>query len=276
MNATPPTATELQQLRRELAALQAEHRQAGALSALGALTVGVAHELNNPLCVVKNNVTMLTHYLESLMPLLRAILATGTAPALGEAPLQPILDDIDPLLQDTREGIARLEDLVTGLRGFARIDGAEDECFDLNHCVADSLRMARNELKYRAQVSETLGELPPLWGKPGAIQQLLLNLLINTARALPEFGEIRLCTQRCGDEIRLSIADPTQGRSAAELKGRFLPFFARTATDPGLGLNISQAIVTAHGGRIKVSSQAGVGSLIEVFFPAAPAGGAPE
>ena len=252
------------------------------MAALGTLTAGVAHELNNPIGFVKNNLVMLEEYLQVLLPVLQAVADAlpadeGEDGALGErlvralagGDLRPILDDIVPLLTDTRDGVQRLGEIVASLRSFARIDGPEAEPFDLNQCVRDTLKVAANELKYRAHVYQSLEEIPWLDGKPGEINQVILNLLVNAAQSITAFGEIHVSTRCVDDEVCLSVADNGSGILPEHLEQVFNPFFTTKPADQGtgLGLSISRDIIRTHGGRIEVSSTPGEGSEFRMFLP---------
>nr|WP_242471064.1 ATP-binding protein [Thiocystis violacea] len=252
------------------------------MAVLGSLTAGVAHELNNPIGFVKNNTVMLEEYLQVLLPVLREVLVwsrepEGLAATLGERiasasggeDLEPILDDLAPLLADTREGAQRLEDIVGGLRSFARADTPEGEPFDINQCVKDALKVAWNELKYKATVVQSMTEVQVLNGKPGEIKQVILNLLVNASQALADYGEIRLGTRQLDGEVEFFIADTGTGIAQEHLERLFTPFFTTkpAGKGTGLGLSISRDIVTAHGGRIEVTSKLGEGSEFRVFLP---------
>lgn len=252
------------------------------MAALGTLTAGVAHELNNPIGFVKNNLVMLEEYLQVLLPVLQVVadalpankgedgaLGARLTQAVAGEDLRPILDDIVPLLTDTRDGVQRLGEIVASLRSFARVDGPEAEPFDLNQCVRDTLKVAANELKYRAHVFQSLEEIPWLDGKPGEINQVILNLLVNAAQSIAEFGEIHVSTRCVDDEVCLSVADNGSGIAPEHLEQVFNPFFTTkpSGQGTGLGLSISRDIIRAHGGRIEVGSTLGEGSEFRVFLP---------
>lgn len=276
-------------LEEQLNTLRGHLIQSEKMAGLGVLTAGVAHELNNPIAFVKNNLAILAEYMRVLQPLLREILTARQTPegwdaldeciaALGgAADLEPILDDLEPLIVDTRDGIIRMAAIVDGLRRFARADPPAGEPFDLNRCVQDTLKVAWNELKYRAHVSQDLADLPFLIGKPGELHQVILNLLINAAQALTTFGEIHVRTRLLDGEIELSIADNGPGILPEHLERLFTPFF--TTKPPGqgtgLGLAISREIVTAHGGRIEVRTAEQQGTEFRIYLPL-PASAAPE
>lgn len=269
----------MQRMRLQIAETQTQLFHSSKMAALGMLTAGVAHELNNPIGFVKNNLVMLEEYLQVLLPVLQVVadrpagddgtLAEALNQALAGEDLGPILDDIVPLLTDTRDGVQRLGEIVSSLRSFARVDGPESEPFDLNQCVRDTLKVAGYELKYRAQVVPSLAEIPLLDGKAGEINQVILNLLVNAAQAITDFGEIRIGTRRVGDEVCLSVADTGPGIPPEQLEQVFTPFFTTkpAGQGTGLGLSISRDIVQAHGGRIEVRSTPGAGSEFRVFLP---------
>ncbi|EXJ15558.1 sensor histidine kinase [Imhoffiella purpurea] len=263
-------------------ALREQLIQSGKMAALGSLAAGVAHELNNPIGFVKNNLIMLEEYLQILRPLLQLVsestrdmeagqtrLGRRLAETLGDEDLDMVLDDIQPLFSDTREGVQRLEDIVGGLRGFARADSPDGEPFDLNQCVRDALKVASHELKYKAQVHQSLDDLPILSGKPGEINQVILNLLVNASQAIRNFGEIHIETALIGKEVRLTVTDDGPGIGPENLDRVFTPFFTTkpSGQGTGLGLSISRDIVHAHGGRIELSSEPGDGARFSVFLP---------
>lgn len=269
-------------LHSQIAEIRTQLFHSSKMAALGTLTAGVAHELNNPIGFVKNNLMMLEEYLQVLLPVLQVVADAlpedkGRDGALGERlvqalageDLRPILDDIVPLLTDTRDGVQRLGEIVASLRSFARVDGPEAEPFDLNQCVRDTLKVAANELKYRAHVFQSLDEVPLLNGKPGEINQVILNLLVNAAQAINTFGEIHIATRRVGEEICLSVADNGPGILPEHLEQVFTPFFTTKPAGQGvgLGLAISRDIIRLHDGRIEVESTPGEGSEFRVFLP---------
>lgn len=276
-----PHDQDMQRLQDQLIALRMQVLHAGKRDALGMLAPGLTHELSNPIGFIKNNLLILEEYLNTLLPSVELLINTlATDPqaipsraqleqAFLDTNLRPILDDIAPLLIDTRAGVQRLEELVASLRTVSRPDNPAGEPFDLNQCVRDVLKVATYELKYKAQVSTTLGELPFLNGKPGEISQVILNLLINAAQALTQFGEIRLSTACVDDTVCLCIADTGPGICEAHLKDLFTPLFSTKPLDQGsgLGLSISRDIIEAHGGRIEVQTASTVGCEFRIFLP---------
>lgn len=271
---------ELEMLREQVKNLQAQLIQSEKMAGLGTLAAGVAHELNNPIGFVKNNLISLHEYLAVLLPVLSESLAFAETDqgrdlrrrigdiSAGED-LAFLVEDVEPLLKDAIEGGVRLEQIVDGLKRFARHDDTDGELFDLNQCVQDTLKVAGNELKYKAKVHHEAGRLLPLHGRPGEISQVILNLLMNAAQAIPEFGEINIDTLCRGDEVVLRITDNGEGIPAENLSKLFRPFFTTKAKGKGsgLGLSISHGIIEDHGGRIDVESDFGKGSTFTLYLP---------
>ncbi len=270
---------ELEDLRGQLQETRAQLAHSEKMATLGALAAGIAHELNNPIGFVKNNMVMLEEYLKVLLPVLRKRVSptTGDHGDRSQTPpltvegedLPAILDDIEPLMQDALDGAVRLEEIVIGLRRFARADSPEGEPFNLNQCVADTLKVAWNELKYKAEVIQDLQDTPPLSGKPGEINQVILNLLVNAAQAIDEAGHIDVTARIQGDTVQLEVCDDGEGIATEHMNKLFTPFFTTRAVGDGIGLGLAicHGIVQRHGGDIRVDSTPGAGSRFLVSLP---------
>lgn len=273
---------ELAHLNADLKASQVQLVQSEKMASLGTMAAGVAHEINNPIGFVKNNVCVLREYMDVLVPLLEDYQALAQEqsennPALlkqieerlaGEK-LDYLLKDISPLLDDTTEGTERVSNIVAGLKSFARLDESEEKLFDLNECIETTLRMVWNELKYKCKVHKKLAELPQVFGNPGQINQVIMNLLVNAAQAIPVEGDITIETQCQDRQVLLRISDTGEGIDPDYLDKIFTPFFTSKAVGKGtgLGLSISHGIVEKHGGTIEVKSEVGIGTLFTVRLP---------
>ncbi len=269
---------ELEQLNSDLKASQAQLVHSEKMASLGTMAAGVAHEVNNPISFIKNNLTVLREYMDVLLPLLRDHqVLTGRDEGLqkqlerrlqGED-LDYLLEDIGPLLEDSTEGVERVREIVAGLKHFARIDEQEEKWFDLNECVESTLRVVWNELKYNCTVHKHLLQLPPLFGNPGQINQVIVNLLLNAAQAIPQQGEVIIETLQQAGRAVLKIRDTGVGMDAAQINQIFTPFYTSkpVGEGTGLGLSISHGIVEKHGGTIEVESEVGAGTLFSVYLP---------
>jgi signal transduction histidine kinase len=224
------------------------------LTSLGLMAAGVAHEINNPMSFVTSNIRLLLKDLKQ-------------QPALP-APLQEYVDEVLP---ETLDGIKRVNAIVADLRRFARGDPEAYAEYDLNAAVRSALRIAHAQLGH-CQVEEQLGEVGKLVGRPQQIIQVLVNMLVNAGQATAAAGRVRISTQREGDGARVEIRDTGAGLSPEARRHLFQPFFTTKphGSGMGLGLAVAHGIVTGHGGRIEVDSEAGQGACFTVHLPQTP------
>jgi PAS domain S-box-containing protein len=267
--------------------MQAMIVQAEKLASLGLLSAGVAHEINNPLAYVPNNLAMLERDWHGLSGVLEAHAEARPALAAACPELAGRIDRIDEeidlpylranlgrLLSSTRQGVRRISGIVESLRGFARLDQATVDRVDLQQTIAGSLELIRGELaRHHITVEQQAGGVLPVVCAPAQINQVVLNLLVNAMQAIESTGRgagrIAIETRSRGDEVVLEVSDDGCGIPAAILPRIFDPFFTTkpVGQGTGLGLAISHGIVADHGGRIEVESAPGRGSHFRVILP---------
>lgn len=239
------TCDRLEQAERQLA-------QSEKMRALGDFVAGVAHELNNPIAIVTANLQLLEAEASG----------DGRRAALG-----------DEALRDCSEAARRAARIVADLRQFARGGGERQwRQVDVNDCVGETARLARHLFARGVQLELDLGALPPLRAVAAEIDQLLLNLLGNAARAVGERGRVRVSTRlieaagrRC---VQLAVEDDGPG-IPRDIRDRvFEPFFTTRPQGQGVGLGLSLAFAVAerHGGTIRVAD-AMRGARFEVLLP---------
>ena len=271
-------------LRNALESLQRNQRQLvqqEKMASLGVMSAGVAHEINNPLGFVLSNINTLAEYVEILVEgyaQLREHLAEGPdLPAVATAfaswssrrELDYIAGDTGELLRETRDGIDRVCKIVEGLKNFARADETAMQPVDVNEAVRSALTIARNQVKYRCEVVEELGDLPPVLGNPSKLGQVFLNLIVNASQAAGDNCWIRIVSRAEPGWVRVSVEDNGCGIPVENLDKVFTPFFTTkpVGVGTGLGLSISHGIITEHGGGIEVTSDVGVGTRFTVSLP---------
>ncbi len=146
-------------------------------------------------------------------------------------------------------------------------DELEPTC--LNTLLDRSLRLAANEIKYKAEVIREFDELPMILCFPERLCQVFLNLLINSAQAIESRGTIKIHTSACDDWVTVCIADTGTGISREFLSKIFDPFFTtkEVGEGTGLGLHIVHSIIDSHGGKIRVESTEGSSTSFTIHLP---------
>jgi len=242
-------------LRRELGELRERLARNDKLTSLGMMAAGVAHEINNPMSYVTSNV-------EALLADLR------DAPALAPK-LQPYRDEI---LAETIDGIQRVNTIVADLRRFAREDPSAMVEFDLNEQVSAALRIARSQFHPGVDLRVQLSRLPPAFGRPQQLTQVVLNLVVNAGQAIEGRGTVTVATRADPDEFHIEVRDTGAGMPPQVVEKLFQPFFTTkpVGKGTGLGLAVAHGIMRAHGGRIEVSSRVGWGTTFWIHLPRVP------
>ncbi len=270
----------------ELKRAQSQLVQSEKLAALGQMIAGVAHEINNPLSFVSNNMAVLQRDSNALRELVRLygqtddVLAPHRPNILKEIgaladriDLPYTLSNLEELLVRSRDGLKRIEQIVLDLRDFARPDETDLHEADLNAGVRSTLNIIRGRAKKQQVEMETdLMTLPPVTCYPARINQVVLNLLANALDACGEGGKVtvRTCPNQGGVEIH--VLDSGPGVPSTIRDKIFDPFFTTkpVGQGTGLGLSISYRIVEDHGGRIDVDNEPGGGAHFVVHLPLKP------
>lgn len=250
--------------------MQQQLELADRLASLGTMAAGTAHELNNPLTVVITNAGFLS---EELLLVQREI-ESGT---LSE-PVDKRLKRIFEALGDVQAAASRMGRIVADLRGFARPVDQQYKVMDLHRCIDWAVRATAHEFQHRASLRTRFDRAPDVSGDSGRLEQVLVNLLVNAAHAIPPGRADQ-------NEVWISLSTDTQGRAVIEIRDSgagirpenlqkiFEPFFTTKAagSGTGLGLSICHGIVKSLGGDISVTSEPGSGTTFTVVLPPAPA-----
>ncbi len=266
--------------------------QSEKLASLGMLSAGVAHEINNPLAYVANNLTVIERDVRFLLSILGLYeqacdkladtdreIAARIERMAEEFDLPYVKNNMARLMESTRQGVKRVADIVQNLRGFARVDRASFEQADIHEALRTALEMVHGRMERRAiTVLERLGDLPSVSGSPALLNQVFLNLLVNAMQAIDSThrtdGRIAITTEARNGEVLIEVADNGCGIPDEILPQIFDPFFTTKAVGDGtgLGLSITHAMVQDHGGRMEVESAPGEGSRFRVILPVARPG----
>ncbi|MBE1299638.1 MAG: HAMP domain-containing protein [Alteromonadaceae bacterium] len=268
----------LEQTNDELHAAQKQLLHAEKMASVGQLAAGVAHEINNPVGYVLSNVKTLGDYVDTFKQVIvESQSLMQQSPQLNphmkklvdEQNLDFITEDIDALMQESKQGLQRVQDIVMGLKSFSHADTDQLQKNDINDCLRSTLSMVHNELKYHCEVTTDFCQDGLVSCNAGKMSQVFTNLLVNAGQAIELEGKIKVKTMRDMDYVRIFIADNGSGIAPEHLKHLFDPFFTTKAEGEGtgLGLSISYGIVRDHGGDIEVKSEVGKGTCFIISLP---------
>ena len=271
----------------ELKETQQQLLQSERMASIGQLAAGVAHEINNPIGFVSNNMEILQKYIQDYKQVLQMI-ETIKQPIIDgdidkarfiidqlkkfeeEINLNYIINDVNGLLDHSMKGLERVKKIVLDLKTFSRQEKGEImEQVKIEEVIDGILSIVHNELKYKVELKKEYGDTSLIRCNPQRMGQVLINLLVNASQAIEEKGEIRIKTyeqERC---LIVEIADTGQGIPPENLKKIFDPFFTTkpVGQGTGLGLSVSYEIVKKHGGDIQVRSKLGEGTTFTVRLP---------
>jgi signal transduction histidine kinase len=183
--------------------------------------------------------------------------------------LNQMLTMVEDIARINQIACERIVDIVGSLRNFARLDEAEQKVADLHEGLDSTLTLVHHELKNRIQVIKEYGDIPPIHCHPNKINQVFMNLLVNSAQAINGEGRITIRTFREGDIVNVQFSDTGSGIRPENLSRIFDPGFTTkgVGVGTGLGLSIVFQIVHDHGGNIDVDSEVGKGSTFTVRLP---------
>ena len=218
------------------------------MSSLGVLAAGVAHEVNTPLTGISSFTQMLQDQTER------------------DDPRLPLLDKIEKQTE-------RASKIVNGLLNFARQGQTDYQPVNLNRVLGDVLalldhQLERSHIRIRKELDP---QLPALRGDENKLQQVFVNLAMNSFDAMPNGGWLTITTRSEADQVVAEVADTGEGIAPEDIRRIYDPFFStrKKSGGNGLGLSISYGIVQEHGGAMEVESDQRSGTRFVIRFPAA-------
>lgn len=276
------TLAEQRKLIQRLGEAQVQILQSEKMASIGQLAAGIAHELNNPIGFVHSNLGTLNNYLRDLMELIDTYEALTQTEMAGNPKLRQIetlrleqdfnyiRQDITQLMLESKEGLARVRQIVQDLKSFSHVSEQEWQWADVHQGLESTLNIVWNELKYKCTIIKDYGDLPQVYCMISQLNQVFMNMLVNAGHAIEDRGEIIVRTARLGeDEVCIEFTDTGKGISPENIKRIFEPFFTTkpVGKGTGLGLSISYGIINKHHGRIEVESSVGQGTTFRIVLP---------
>jgi two-component system, NtrC family, sensor kinase len=237
---------------RETQLLQQQLFQSGKLAAVGEFATGVAHELNQPLQIIRGYAQTIEDFY-----------------AVGSLIDEDLINDLRKIV----DGTGRMMRIIDHLRAFARAESGGFSLCQLNQVVENALMFVAQQLRnHNIEVAvELWPDLPQVFADPHELEQVLLNLFSNARDAMPQGGKVLLRTAPNGEQVALSVQDLGAGIPEPIRERIFERFFTTKGVGEGtgLGLSISYNIIKKHHGTIRVSSIVGEGTTFTILLPVA-------
>jgi signal transduction histidine kinase len=239
---------DLRERERRIEEFQQELIRANKLSDLGELAGSVAHEMKNPLIALQ-----------------------GFAKRIEKVKDRGKVVEYARLIDREAE---RLTTVVTKLLEFSRMEEPRRQQVDINGVVEDTVLFMEYHLTRFRHVTlevEKLKDIPPVYVEKIHLQQVLVNLMINAAQAMPQGGMIKVRTERGDGHAVVLVSDQGEGIKQENLQKIFEPFFTtkEAGKGTGLGLSLSKRLIEANDGTIEVESQEGKGTTFRLRIPLA-------
>ncbi|KWT91989.1 hypothetical protein ASN18_0641 [Candidatus Magnetominusculus xianensis] len=266
-----------EQLRKDEVKVLEMDRMAG----LTTLSAGLAHEINNPLSIVKASVNFFSKTLGVFEHFIRYTMnmAASASPAefidaymslLDEFKIGDSISVMHRKINMSIRNIERIKEIVDSLKVFSRRDTADVDEVDINKCIDETLAITATG---SVNVTREFSELPLYLCEPRSINQCFYQIISNAISAVKPDGNIHISTSQVsndnGEMIVVKINDDGVGMSEEVLKKAFIPFFTtrEVGAGKGLGLSIAEGILTRHSGTINIESEAGKGTNVTVYLP---------
>lgn len=264
--------------------------QSQKLEAIGQLAAGIAHEINTPVQYIGDNLRFIRSAMENILSIIKAyqevLWAEDLDPKVQEEmkrkesdlDISYLLDELPMAVAQSLEGVERISKIVLSIKNFAHPGVQEKVQFDLNNAIESTVNVCRNTWKYVADMELKLDpNLPPIYGYPGELNQVILNLILNAVHAIEEKvvsrgekGKITVETKLEPGFVLISVTDTGTGIPVEIRDKIFDPFFTTKAPGKGTGQGLAIAyryVVDLHKGQIFFTSEVGIGTTFYVRLP---------
>lgn len=287
---TPETGWSVGTLQDITSEIELEHQlaQTQKMQALGALSAGIAHEINNPMGFISWNLNRMEEYVADVgifcgqaAELARKAVSSEIDPLGGwklclerysEKDVEFIIEDLANIVVECKEGASRIQTILRDMKHLSHPSDNEWTSVDIHQCLDSTINIIWNQLKYRCKVVKDYGELPEVVCRPQKLNQVFMNLLVNASQAMIEEGTLTVRTRADGAVVSIEISDTGVG-IPDEIKPKLFESFFTTkplGEGTGLGLHITQQIIREHGGEIQLESEVGKGTTFRIILPVFP------
>jgi two-component system NtrC family sensor kinase len=257
-------AEELGRTNQKLRQTQAHLVHSEKMAGLGQLVAGIAHEINNPLAFVINNIFIVQETLGKLA-------AEGVEGSQLPVEASAKVAKMQARVSDANSGATRVKELVSKLRTFSRLDEGTVKTINIHESIESVLLFLRHKMEGRIEVERRYGDVEMVTCLAGELNQVLMNIVANAIDAIDGPGRITLVTGQQNGDFVIRVRDTGKG-IPEEIRNRiFEPFFTTKpiGQGTGLGLAISYGIMKAHQGSMEFSTKTGEGTEFTLKIPVA-------
>jgi signal transduction histidine kinase len=223
--------------------------QASKLASLGKLTAGISHEIGNPLA--------------SISSLVQELRVLASEPATEG-------DFTTESLKTINSHIERIAKIVRSLGDFARISTREKTVSNIAEILDRTMGLVKYDKRLRnIQLSTQIDDIPPVIINPDQMQQVFLNMMLNSLDAMPDGGKLTVSVKMKRGSVEITFSDTGTGIEEGVIDRIFDPFFTTKplGRGTGLGLSICYGIIKEHSGSISVKSRKGQGAAFTIRLP---------
>lgn len=260
--------------------------QSEKLAAIGQLSAGVAHEINNPTSFVLSNLESLIKDVEVLFGALHDLeyLTNQYFPKnendnspfyeefekiVRDSEIRFLQEDLPDLIRQTIEGVRRIQKIVSNLKSFAHPGEEGKRLTNVNEEIENALNLINSEIKYYCTVNKNFNEVPQIQANAQQLERVFINLIMNAAQSIEGKGVITIASYEENHCVIVEISDTGKGIPENEISKIYDPFHTTkpVGKGTGLGLSIVYGIIEYHKGHIEVKSVVGQGTKFKISFP---------
>ncbi|QTA81110.1 Two component system response regulator, PAS domain-containing [Desulfonema limicola] len=266
---TQKIASEKQEKIREQQMIQTEK-----LAAIGVLSAGIAHEINNPNGVIMLNVPMLFTYWKGIVPILNRHMELKGDFKSGNTLYSKLIERVPYLFEQTLESSVRIKKIVSELKDFARQDVLEMTEVNINKVLKAAVGLVSNKIKNTTNRFKVCYEKDSslVKGNFQRLEQVFINILINACESLTNKNQgifVNISSDKKKNTVKIQIQDQGAGIKTEDMHNLFNPFFTtkRDIGGTGLGLSVSHSIITEHRGTMTLESVPEQATVCTITLP---------
>ncbi|MFQ5584390.1 MAG: sensor histidine kinase, partial [Calditrichia bacterium] len=256
---------QLQKTLRQLHAAQAQLIQTGKMAALGNLVAGIIHEINNPVGSIISGADISEKVVSRVIDELNIL--KNNATVKGE--IKRLLEILQQVVQTTQRGAERIATIMESLKNFSKIDSSKFQKINIHTGIDSALTLMNHEITQKIEVKKHYGSIPEIFCNPSELNQVFMNILMNSVHAIENNGTITIRTGIVREQVQIRISDNGKGIPPEKIDTLFDPGFISKNSNIRMrtGLFSSSNIIRKHGGQIQVKSEVGKGTTFIILLP---------